>query len=111
MIIISGSTSNNLVNNLAKEMGTECTAVEIKRFPDDECYIRIESDLDNEEVVLIQNTYPDEKIVELFLIQDAIAEFNVKKLTTIIPYYGYARQDKKFKSGESISARAIATGF
>lgn len=108
MIIISGSTSKGLAENLASELGTECSGVEIKRFPDDECYIRIESELTNEEVVLIQNTYPDEKIVELFLIQDAIAEFKNKKLTTIIPYYGYARQDKKFNTGECISARALA---
>jgi ribose-phosphate pyrophosphokinase len=112
LILIPGSTSKIIGKNLAKELGISLTNVEIKRFPDDEGYIRIEcvlgTELDNEEVILIQNTYPDEKIIELFLLQDAIREFKIKKLSTIVPYYGYARQDKKFNPGESISARALA---
>ena len=107
MIIIPGSTSNKLATNLAKELSISCAAVEIKRFPDDEAYVRIDTDLDNETIVLIQNTYPDQHVVELFLLQDAIHEFDIKKLITVIPYYGYARQDKKFNTGESISARAF----
>ena len=108
MIIIPGSTSKKLATNLANELSISCADVETKRFPDDEGYVRILTDLDNEEVILIQNTYPDENIIELFLLQDAILEFNIKKLVTVIPYYGYSRQDKKFNPGESISARAIA---
>lgn len=108
MIIVPGSTSNKLSENLSKELGIPCAKVEIKRFPDNEGYVRINSNLDNEDVVLIQNTFPDENIIELFLLQDAIAEFKIKKLTTIIPYYGYARQDKKFNPGETISARVMA---
>ncbi len=112
LIIIPGSTSNILASNLAKELGISLTTVEIKRFPDDEGYVRIHcelgTELDNEEVLLVQNTYPDEKIIELFLLQDAIFEFKIKKLTTVIPYYGYARQDKKFNPGEPISARALS---
>jgi ribose-phosphate pyrophosphokinase len=108
LIIIPGSTSNKLAENLSNELGVLCAQVEIKRFPDDEGYVRIDTDLDNEEIVLIQNTYPDEKVIEMFLLQDAISEFNIKKLITIIPYYGYARQDKLFNNGESISARALA---
>ncbi len=92
---------------MSNELGIPCAKVETKRFPDNEAYVRIETELDNEEVILIQNTYPDEKIIELFLLQDAIYEFNIKKLTTVIPYYGYARQDKKFNPGEGISARAM----
>jgi ribose-phosphate pyrophosphokinase len=108
LIIVPGTTSTKLATNLAKELNISCAKVEAKRFPDDEGYIRILDDLDNEEVILVQNTYPDEKIVELFLLQDAIREFSVKKMVTVIPYYGYARQDKKFNPGESISARALA---
>jgi ribose-phosphate pyrophosphokinase len=112
LIIIPGSASKILANNLAKELGVSIAKVETKRFPDDEGYIKLGTELgtelDNEEVILVQNTYPDEKIIELFLLQDAIHEFDIKKLTTVIPYYGYARQDKKFNPGESISARALA---
>ena len=110
--MVPGSTSNKLAKNLANELGVSSINVEIKRFPDEEGYVRLgcelDSDLDNEEIILLQNTYPDEKIIELFLLQDAIHEYNIKKLTTIVPYYGYARQDKKFNPGECISARALA---
>jgi ribose-phosphate pyrophosphokinase len=108
LIIVPGTTSTKLATNLAKELNISCAKVEVKRFPDDEGYVRIFDDLDNEEIILVQNTYPDEKIVELFLLQDAIREFSIKKMVTVIPYYGYARQDKKFNPGESISARALA---
>jgi len=82
--------------------------VETRRFPDDECYVRIDGDLADEDVFLVQTSWPDKNIVELLLLQDAIKEFDVSSLTTVVPYFGYARQDKQFKPGEPISARAIA---
>ena len=97
-----------MATNLGKELGISLANVEIKRFPDDEGYCRIDTNLDGEEVILIENSYPDEKIIELFLLQDAIHEYNIKKLVTVIPYYGYSRQDKKFNDGEPISARTLA---
>jgi len=108
LIIIPGSTSNKLAANLGKELGISTGSVETKRFPDNEGYCRIDTDLNNEDIILIQNSYPDEKIIELFLLQDAIHEYNINKLTTVIPYYGYSRQDKKFNAGECISARTLA---
>jgi ribose-phosphate pyrophosphokinase len=108
MIIVSGSASVSLSKTLADELGIKLGKVESRRFPDDECYVRVHDNLDGEEVVLVQTTYPDEKIIELFLLQDAIKEYNIEKLTTAIPYYGYARQDKKFNDGEPISAKTLA---
>lgn len=108
MIVVSGSASRSLSRTLSEEMGINLAKVESKRFPDDEGYVRIHESLDGEEVVLVQTSYPDEKIIELFLLQDAIREFKVKKMITVIPYFGYARQDKKFNIGEPISARILA---
>ena len=108
MIVVSGSASRSLSKTLSDEMGVSLAKVGSKRFPDDEGYVRILDALDGEEVVLVQTSYPDEKIIELFLLQDAIREFKVKKIITVIPYYGYARQDKKFNTGEPISARILA---
>ncbi|MBU4256129.1 MAG: ribose-phosphate diphosphokinase [Candidatus Thermoplasmatota archaeon] len=107
MKIVHGSSSKGLAEKLAKETNVDLSEVILKRFPDRECYVRIMDDLDNENVVLIQNAYPDENIVEFFLLADAIREFKVKKLTAVIPYFGYARQDKKFNPGEPISVRAL----
>lgn len=111
MIVVSGSASSSLAKNLASEMGCAQANVESRRFPDFECYVRIHDNLDGEEVVLVQTAYPDEKIIELFLLQDAIREFNVKNLITVIPYFGYARQDRKFNLGEPISAKTLVAHF
>jgi ribose-phosphate pyrophosphokinase len=108
MFVVGGSASQLLSKELAKSLRAKLAKVEIKRFPDDECYIRIDEDLDDQEVFLVQTSWPDRNIVELFLLQDAIKEFDVDSLTTVVPYFGYARQDKQFKPGEPISARAIA---
>ena len=108
MFVVGGSASQLLSKELAKSLRAKLAKVEIRRFPDDECYVRIDEDLDDQEVFLVQTSWPDRNIVELFLLQDAIKEFDVDSLTTVVPYFGYARQDKQFKPGEPISARAIA---
>jgi len=108
MYVIGGSASPSLSKELAKGLKAKLAKVEIKRFPDDECYVRIDEDLSDEDVILVQTAWPDKNIVELLLLQDAIKEFEVSSLTTVVPYFGYARQDKQFKPGEPISARALA---
>jgi ribose-phosphate pyrophosphokinase len=108
MFVVGGSASQLLSKELAKCLKAKLAKVEIKRFPDDECYVRIEDDLEGEDVFLVQTAWPDKNIVELLLLQDAIRECEVSSLTTVCPYFGYARQDKQFKPGEPISARAIA---
>lgn len=108
MYVVGGSASQLLSKELAKSLRAKLAKVEIKRFPDDECYVRIDEELDGEDVFVVQTTWPDKNIIELFLLQDAVKEFDVASLTTVVPYFGYARQDKQFKPGEPISARALA---
>ncbi len=108
MFVVGGSASQLLSKELAKSLKAKLAKVETKRFPDDECYVRVDEDLDDQEVFLVQTSWPDRNIVELLLLQDAIKEFDVDSLTTVVPYFGYARQDKQFKPGEPISARALA---
>jgi ribose-phosphate pyrophosphokinase len=108
VLILSGSASSKLGKSLSEHMGVPLVEREIKRFPDGECYVRITSDLTDQEVVIVQPTYPDNNIVELFALQEAVNEFSVKKTITVIPYYGYARQDKIFLKGETIVARNLA---
>ncbi len=108
MFVVGGSASQLLSKELAKCLKAKLANVEVRRFPDDECYVRIDEDLDGEDVFLVQTTWPDKNIVELFLLQDAIRQFEISSLTTVAPYFGYARQDKQFKPGEPISARALA---
>ncbi|HDO19478.1 MAG TPA: ribose-phosphate diphosphokinase, partial [Thermoplasmatales archaeon] len=85
--------------------------VEIKRFADGECYVRVKEDVKKEDVIIVQTTYPDNNIIELILLRDALLEADAGNIYLIIPYFGYARQDKKFKDGEPISAKALAEIF
>ena len=108
MYIIGGTASKTIAEDLAKKLKHPLARTTVKRFPDDELYIRVLDDIDNEDVIIVQTTYPDTNIIELFLLQDAVCEIGVNTITVVIPYFGYGRQDKKFEEGEPISARAIA---
>ena len=96
-----------LASRLAKELGVELGKTETRRFPDGECYVRVHDDLEREDVVLVQSTNNDNDVVELLLLQDAIQEYRVRSLVSVVPYFGYARQDKLFHKGEAISSRAM----
>mgnify|MGYP001181398749 FL=1 len=108
MFVVSGSTHQRLGVALAQETGAEFCGVINKRFPDGERYVRVLRSVAGHDVTVVQNTFPDESIVELLLILEALRESGAKSITTIIPYMGYARQERTFQRGEAISARAIA---
>ncbi|UCD14142.1 MAG: ribose-phosphate diphosphokinase [Thermoplasmatales archaeon] len=108
MFVIGGNASKSVAEDLSKKLKTPLATMISKRFPDDECYIRLGTDVSGEDVIIVQTTYPNTNIVELLLIQDAVVEAGAENTTVIIPYFGYSRQDKKFEAGEPISARAIA---
>ena len=108
MYIIGGTASKNIAEDLAKELKTPLANTISKRFPDNEFYVRITDDIRKKDVIIVQTTYPDPNLVELFLLQNAAEESGAKTITVIIPYFGYARQDTKFQDGEPISAKAIA---
>ena len=130
MVVLSGSNSRLLAEQLAHSLNWDHHQLETRRFPDSEGYIRIPSEtieaVRNEPVVLVSNTFPDAGIVETLLMLEAINDVrkgNMENLREIgpqslndvgpgillaVPYFGYSRQDKRFKPGEVISARAIA---
>ncbi len=108
MYVVGGTASKTVAEDLSKELDANLAKVISKRFPDDELYVRIMDDMSGEDVVIVQTTYPDPNIIELFLLQNAVQEAGVDKITVIIPYMGYGRQDKKFENGEPISAKTIA---
>lgn len=108
MIIVGGSSSRDLAKELAAIL--QCTYVQAAttRFPDGECYTRINYDKLDDDVVIVQNTYPDTNMIEMFLLQDAAKRLGAKTINLVIPYFGYARQDRVFKPGEPQSARVMA---
>lgn len=111
MIVIGGSASRQLSESLARELSVPVAKTGIKRFPDDEVYVRVEDDLSGQDAVIVQTAFPDRNIVELFLLQDAARQAGAAKVTTVIPYYGYSRQDKLFNPGEALSAWNLASHF
>ena len=108
MFVLGGTSARTIAEDISKELQQPLIEATYKRFPDDEFYVRVLDDVKGEDVLIVQTTYPDTKIVELFLMQDAVHEAGANKIITAIPYFGYSRQDKKFENGEPISARAIA---
>ncbi|MEM4257801.1 MAG: ribose-phosphate diphosphokinase [Candidatus Thermoplasmatota archaeon] len=108
MPILAGTASEPLAQKIAEILHEPLLTRTTKRFPDTEFYIRIHDDITNEHIIIVQTTYPDPNLVELFIMQNAVHEAGGKKITVVIPYFGYNRQDKKFEPGEPISAQALA---
>jgi ribose-phosphate pyrophosphokinase len=108
MYILGGTSAKTIAGNLAAALQQPLLQVTYKRFPDDEFYIRVLDPIEGEDVLLVQTAYPDTKIIELLIMQDAVHDAGAKKIMVVLPYFGYSRQDKKFEEGEAISARAIA---
>ena len=130
MPVVSGSSGRELAASLADIMGMEYVSLESRKFPDGEGYVRVPSEsfelIRSEPVILVSNTYPDSGIMRTILLLEAIGDVRrgdlsnyrgqePQKLDDVgpgvylaIPYFGYARQDKRFSPGEAISARVIA---
>lgn len=109
-IIVACSNAKELGKKVAEVGGFELADYSTRKFPDGEIYCRIESDLKGKEVVFVQTSYPNpnDSIVELLLAADAARESGAEKLTVVFSYFPYARQDKIFKEGESLSLRAVS---
>ncbi len=108
MFIIGGTSSQSISKGISSYLKIPLAKSISYRFPDGEFYVKILDKIKGEDVILIQTTYPDPKIVELLIIKDALIEAGAKRIALVIPYFGYSRQDKKFGDGEPISARAMA---
>jgi ribose-phosphate pyrophosphokinase len=107
MIVIGGSSSRDLAKETASIIGCPYIQAASMRFPDGECYVRIDSESLDDDVIIIQNTYPDPCMIEMFLLQNAVRNMGARSITLVIPYFGYARQDRIFKPGEAESAKVM----
>ena len=106
MKIIPGMSSQLLAARIASELDCNVSLCEFRKFPDGESYTRVLDDVKDEEVTIVQSIITDSDLICLLQLIDAVEEAH--ETTVVIPYLGYARQDKKFKLGEAISARAVA---
>ncbi len=96
-MIIGGSSSQKLAANIAHEMDDVLCPLETRKFPDGERYLRIKKEVDDGVVVVQSTGFPqDENLMELFLILKTLRSMGVNDIRTVIPYFGYGRQEKKF---------------
>jgi len=110
MAVITGTANRPLAEKIVSELGMDLLPVEIYHFKDGETGIRIKESVRGYEVFLIQPTSPpvNENLMQLLIMLDALRRASVAEITVIMPYYGYARQDRKSKPREPISARLVA---
>jgi len=108
--ILSGSANGALAESIAKQLGLRFTQRTLARFPDGELHIEIHESIRGCDVYLVQSTYPpvDEHYFELFLLADACRRAGTTHLTAVIPYFGYARQDRRAHGREPVSTRLVA---
>lgn len=103
-MIIAGPSSQLLAGRVAAILKQDLALCEYRTFPDGESYSQVVTEPEDE-VAIIQSTVTDRDIIYILQLLDI---FRDKKVSLVIPYFGYARQDKIFKSGEPMTARAIA---
>jgi ribose-phosphate pyrophosphokinase len=108
--IVSGSANEPLAQAIAARLNTELLARRIERFPDGELYVRFESSVRGRDAYIIQPTCApvNEHLFELLLLIDTLRRASAGRITAIIPYYGYARQDRKFTGRDPITAKLVA---
>jgi ribose-phosphate pyrophosphokinase len=109
--VISGPASKELAEKISALTGYPNVPVAAKVFPDGESYVRLEGNLQGESVAIVQTTCPpmqDGRLFQLAFMADAAKRGGAVKVTAVVPYLAYARQDKMFLAGEGVSVETVA---
>lgn len=110
MKIFSGQSNQPLAEAIAANIGIHLGESIVDQFPDGETYVKIDENVRGADVYVIQSTSPptNHNYMELFIIMDALRRASAQRITAVIPYYGYARQDRKDKPRVPITAKLVA---
>ncbi len=108
--ILAGTANPHLAGRIASELGLQVTDMEVRRFADGELDVKVRESMRGHDVFVVQPTcHPvNENLVELALILDALKRASARRVTAVLPYYGYARKEKKTQPREPISAKLVA---
>jgi ribose-phosphate pyrophosphokinase len=108
--VFSGSAHPQLAGEIAEFLGVELGQARLRRFPDTEVSFQIDENIRGTDVFIIQPTCApvDSHLMELMIMTDAFRRSSAARITAVIPYYGYARQDRKDKPRVPISAKLVA---
>jgi len=109
LLLLAGTGNRPLAEEMAGHLGQPLCALTIRRFADGEIFIKIDENVRGRDVFIIQPTNPPaENLMELLLLIDAARRASAARITAVLPYFGYARQDRKDQPRVSISAKLIA---
>jgi ribose-phosphate pyrophosphokinase len=108
--IISGNANIELAKKITEKLGVELSEAKVDRFSDGEIQVKIVDNVRGADCFIIQPTCPsvNENLMELLIIADALKRSSAKRITAVVPYYGYARQDRKAEPRVPITARLVA---
>ena len=108
--IFAGSSSKQLAEKIAKYLEIELTSVQIIKFADGETFVKSNESVRGDKVFIVQSTSKpvNESIMELLIFIDALRRSSAKEIVAVIPYYGYARQDRKASPREPITSKLVA---
>lgn len=108
--VFAGNASRGLAEKICVKLGCELGNAKVRRFSDGEIFIEIDDNVRGSDVFVIQSTSSpgNDHIMELLLLLDAFKRASAKRVTAVIPYYGYARQDRKVAPRVPISAKLVA---
>ena len=110
MKLLAGNSNRTLAQAVSDHLDVPLTKAQVKRFPDNEVWVTIDENVRGEDVFVLQSTsYPaNDNLMELLICIDALKRASAKRITAVMPYYGYARQDRKTGGRTPISAKLVA---
>jgi ribose-phosphate pyrophosphokinase len=110
MKLLSGNSNRTLSQAIATHLDMPLTKAQVKRFADNEVFAVIEENVRGEDVFILQSTsYPaNDNLMELLIMTDALVRASARRITAVMPYFGYARQDRKTGGRTPISAKLVA---
>lgn len=110
MKLIAGNSNRQLAEAICRKLGTSLAKAEIKTFKDGEVFVEIQENVRGEDVFVIQSTSQpaNDNLMELLITQDALSRASASRITAVLPYFGYARQDRKAGPRTPISAKLVA---
>lgn len=107
--VLTGNANRALAEEIAKSLGAELTKTTVTRFADGEVFVRLDENVRGADVFIVQPTNPPaENVMELLLLIDAARRASAARITCVLPYYGYARQDRKDQPRVAIGAKLMA---
>jgi ribose-phosphate pyrophosphokinase len=110
MKLLAGNSNRTLAQAVSDHLDVPLTKAQVKRFPDNEVWVTIDENVRGEDVFVIQPTsFPaNDNLMELLICIDALKRASAKRITAVMPYFGYARQDRKTGGRTPISAKLVA---